>query len=170
MLLESVKPLAKTKTSACKCLSIQMPETPLATPKDSGQVIWNLLSNAIKFTHPNGNVKIELGQSDAQVKIAKDDGIDRIDHEFWRAFFDQFIACPDNAQFWVVWELAYRSPIVVEMHNGTIEVYSEGLNSERYFTSFYCQIKKRLCQTLLNHKTTPVKQKTFKHTRLNSKV
>ncbi|MGE3775171.1 MAG: response regulator [Gammaproteobacteria bacterium] len=101
------------------------------------QVIGNLLNNAIKFTEPGGRVAVELTQPDARTACVKI--IDRgrgISPEFLPHIFDTFRqeeSAPNRAHEGMGLGLAIVRKLV-DMHGGTVEVHSAGLNQGATFT------------------------------------
>jgi PAS domain S-box-containing protein len=136
--VESIKPLAQDKRIRLQMIVDSSADTIVGDAERLKQVIWNLLSNAIKFTPPNGNVCIELGRTDNHVKITvKDDGIG-IQPEFLPRVFDHFSQA-DGSTTRSYGGLGVGLAIVksiVEMHNGSIEVESNGINQGTTFTVF----------------------------------
>jgi CheY-like chemotaxis protein len=98
--------------------------------------MWNLLSNAVKFTPSGGTVRVTLLQAygDVVVRVA-DSGIG-IPAEFLPHVFDRFRQADSSTTrrhggLGLGLSIARQ---LVEMHGGTIEVWSEGLDMGATFT------------------------------------
>ena len=114
---------------------------PAASPVacDAGrmqQVVWNLLTNAIKFTPRSGVVQIVLSRelSAASIQV-RDDG-QGISPEFLPYVFDRFRQA-DSSMRRKIGGLGLGLSIVkhiVEMHGGTVEAASAGLDLGATFT------------------------------------
>jgi signal transduction histidine kinase/ActR/RegA family two-component response regulator len=93
------------------------------------QVFWNLLSNAIKFTPNKGYIGVHIGgESEIEIKIS--DSGQGIKKEFLPYVFERFRQA-DNSYTRQFGGLGLGLAIVrhlVELHNGTITVESEGEN------------------------------------------
>jgi CheY-like chemotaxis protein len=108
----------------------------LGDPGRLQQVMWNLLSNAVKFTPSSGTVRVTLLQAygDVVVRVA-DSGIG-IPAEFLPHVFDRFRQADSSTTrrhggLGLGLSIARQ---LVEMHGGTIEVWSEGLDMGATFT------------------------------------
>jgi two-component system CheB/CheR fusion protein len=114
-------------------LSVRGADAPVWLDADRtrvGQVIANLLINAAKFTNPRGRVEIALDHSgnDAVVSVT-DTGIG-IAPEIIERLFDPFVQAGtslDRTQGGLGLGLALVKGLV-ELHGGSVEVRSEGLN------------------------------------------
>ncbi|MDZ7962937.1 MAG: ATP-binding protein [Aulosira sp. DedQUE10] len=108
------------------------------------QIIWNLLSNAIKFTSPSGKVEIRLAKVEekfkgnltnyAQIQVI-DTGIG-ISADFLPYVFDRFRQA-DSSSTRMHGGLGLGLAIVrhlVELHGGTVQVYSPGEQQGATFT------------------------------------
>jgi len=100
------------------------------------QVVINLVSNAIKFTPPGGRVGVDVAGSDGQVLIAvRDTGLG-ISPESQQLIFEPFrqagpkVTGPEGG-LGLGLTIARQ---IVELHGGTIDVYSEGIGSGSRFT------------------------------------
>lgn len=92
------------------------------------QIIWNLLSNAVKFTPEEGWVKVEVKRVDSRVQISVSDSGTGITPEFLPYIFDRFRQA-DGSTTRIHGGLGLGLSIVkhlVQLHNGTVEVASEG--------------------------------------------
>lgn len=112
-------------------LTVDIPDEPIWLPGDFtrlSQIVSNLLTNAAKYTPTNG--KIELSAAIAQDRVCisvKDNGVG-IPDELRERIFDLFAQATgpdDRARDGLGIGLALVRKLV-EMHNGTIEVASDG--------------------------------------------
>jgi signal transduction histidine kinase len=86
--------------------------------------VWNLLSNSVKFTPPDGRVDITLDQVGSNARITVRDTGKRISPEFLPYVFDRFRQ-ESNKSGGMGLGMAITKNLV-ELHGGTIEVYSAG--------------------------------------------
>ena len=105
-------------------------------PVRLGQVISNLLNNAAKYTPVGGNIDLRVVRDGGHVKIeVSDDGVG-LPTESQSSIFDLFVRVPsrdDGSQggLGIGLTLAKR---LVELHEGTIEVHSDGSGRGSRFT------------------------------------
>ncbi|MDQ6619771.1 MAG: ATP-binding protein [Pseudomonadota bacterium] len=126
--LETVRPAADAKG-----IRIDSALDPKAGPiaGDPGrlqQVVWNLLSNAIKFTPKEGKVQVVLERVDSHIEIAIADTGIGIDPDFLPHVFERFRQA-DGSSTRQHGGLGLGLAIVkhlVELHGGTVDVYSAG--------------------------------------------
>ena len=100
------------------------------------QVVWNLLTNAVKFTPQNGQVEVRLQRIDAQAQIQVIDKGKGIIPEFLPHVFDYFRQA-DSTTTRVFGGLGLGLAIVrhlVQLHGGTVSVYSAGEGQGATFT------------------------------------
>lgn len=100
------------------------------------QIFWNLLSNAIKFTPSGGHVKVDLLMEVPFVKVIVSDTGKGINSEFLPHIFDYFRQ-EDSTTTRKFGGLGLGLAIVrnlVELHGGTVEAHSSGLNQGASFT------------------------------------
>ena len=92
------------------------------------QVVWNLLANAIKFTPTGGRVNIAVTAADRSVRIEVRDTGQGIESEFLPHVFERFrqAGLPAGAHGGLGLGLAIVRHLV-ELHGGTVTVYSAGL-------------------------------------------
>jgi signal transduction histidine kinase len=100
------------------------------------QVVINLVSNAIKFTPQGGRVGVDVSRSDGQVLIAvRDTGLG-ISPESQQQIFEPFrqagpkVTGPEGG-LGLGLTIARQ---IVELHGGTIDVFSDGIGSGSRFT------------------------------------
>ncbi len=108
----------------------------LADPSRLQQIFWNLLSNAIKFTPSAGSVAIRLRAVDSHLQIQVSDSGIGIASDFLPHVFDYFRQADGSStrsQGGLGLGLAITRRLV-ELHGGTIEVESPGLNQGSTFT------------------------------------
>jgi signal transduction histidine kinase len=126
----SLKVTAGAKNVSVAVASEPVPGTVYGDPARLRQVIWNLVGNAIKFTPPGGQVRVSVrpDASSAVVEVA-DTGIgipkDLLPHVFER--FKQ----GDSSLTRRFGGLGLGLAIVrhlVELHGGTVEAHSAGLD------------------------------------------
>lgn len=99
------------------------------------QVVWNLLSNAIKFTPDGGKVSLSLRRDGDRAIIRVSDTGAGISPDFIDHVFERFRQAGDQSHHTA--GLGLGLAIVrhlVEGHNGTVEVESEGLGKGATFT------------------------------------
>ena len=98
--------------------------------------MWNLLSNAIKFTPKNGRVQIRLERVNSHIEITVSDTGIGIEPEFLPYVFDRFRQA-DSSRTRKFGGLGLGLAItrnLVELHGGTIHVFSEGTGHGTTFT------------------------------------
>ena len=93
------------------------------------QVVGNLLSNALKYTPRGGSVRVEMVSRDGWTQLTVADDGTGIAPEMLKSIFDQFVQVDrtlDRADggMGVGLTLVRR---LVELHGGSIQVHSEGL-------------------------------------------
>jgi signal transduction histidine kinase/ActR/RegA family two-component response regulator len=100
------------------------------------QVVWNLLANAIKFTPKEGHIEVRLERVNSHVELSVSDTGQGITQEFLPYVFDRFRQA-DPTMTRVHGGLGLGLAIVrhlVELHGGTVEVFSEGDGRGSKFT------------------------------------
>lgn len=134
--LESLYPSIKSKGINLKSNFDSEASIVWGDPDRLQQVMWNLLSNAIKFTPNGGAVEVSVSriESNAQIRV-RDDG-QGINPEFLPFVFDRFSQA-DGSSTRKFGGLGLGLAIVrhlVEMHGGTVQVESAGINCGTTFT------------------------------------
>jgi PAS domain S-box-containing protein len=134
--VESVSPLV---TSRRHELKISVPAEPLWLKGDSTrleQLVSNLLTNSARYTHPGGHIEIEaLRRDDTVVIHVRDDGIG-ISSDLLPDVFDLF-SQSERAADRETGGLGIGLTLVkaiAEMHGGSVEAKSEGLDRGSEFT------------------------------------
>lgn len=100
------------------------------------QVLWNLLGNAVKFTPPHGRISINLRRDVQHVSIRIEDSGEGIAPEFLPHVFERFRqadAGPTRRHGGLGLGLAITQQLV-ELHGGSIDVQSAGLQKGAIFT------------------------------------
>ena len=133
--MESLKPTAETKNVR---LAVEMPPTMPRIPADARrvqQILWNVLHNAVKFTRTGGQVAVCATTDAGWVRIQVADTGQGIPPEFLPYVFDRFRQA-DSSSTREAWGLGIGLSIakhLVELHGGTIEAFSAGLNQGATF-------------------------------------
>jgi PAS domain S-box-containing protein len=107
-----------------------------ADPDRLQQVVWNLLSNAIKFTPRSGRVELRMEGGDQLVRITVSDNGKGIEPEFMPYVFDRFRQSDSSSsrRFGGLGLGLALAKQLVELHGGTIEAMSGGLDRGATFT------------------------------------
>lgn len=134
--IETIRPAAEAK--AIQLRSVLDPAAgPISGDADRlQQVVWNLLSNAVKFTHKGGWVQICLERVNSHVEIVVSDSGQGISSDFLPYVFDRFQQA-DSKTTRSYGGLGLGLAIVrhlVELHGGSVAVYSTGLGKGATFT------------------------------------
>ena len=135
MAIESVRPAAEAKNIRLQKI-IDSNAIVSGDPDRLQQVVWNLLSNSIKFTPKDGRVQIRLERINSHVEITVEDNGIGIDAETLPFIFERFRQS-DSSTTRKYGGLGLGLAIVrhlVELHGGTIQAESEGLNKGAAFT------------------------------------
>ena len=110
--------------------------TPISgDPERLQQILWNLLSNAVKFTGRGGRVQVRLARVNSHVEVSVSDTGVGISPEFLPHIFERFRqadAGTTRERGGLGLGLAIARQLV-EMHGGTIDVASGGLNQGSTF-------------------------------------
>jgi PAS domain S-box-containing protein len=100
------------------------------------QILWNLLHNGVKFTPNGGYVRVGAEPNGATVRVEISDNGQGIAPDFLPHVFERFRQA-DASTTRRAWGLGLGLSIakhLVELHGGTIAVYSEGLGQGSRFT------------------------------------
>jgi PAS domain S-box-containing protein len=107
-----------------------------ADPARLQQIVWNLLSNAIKFSPEGGTVEVETSQVESSFRLIVRDHGKGISAEFLPRIFERF-SQQESSSTKNYGGLGLGLAIVkqlVELHHGSIEVFSAGENLGATFT------------------------------------
>ena len=132
--VDSIMPAADAK--GVRIEMVLDPEAPISgDPERLQQVMWNLLSNAVKFTNRGGKVQVRLERVHSHVEVTvSDTGIgispDFLPHVFER--FRQGDAGISRQRGGLGLGLSIARQLT-EMHGGTIDVSSGGVNQGATF-------------------------------------
>ena len=105
-------------------------------PNRLQQIFWNLFSNAAKFTPEGGHVRVEAKRTELGTRISVSDSGVGITPEFLPYIFDRFRQA-DGSTTRVHGGLGLGLSIVkhlVQLHQGSVEVESQGKNKGACFT------------------------------------
>jgi signal transduction histidine kinase/DNA-binding response OmpR family regulator len=133
--MESLKPAAETKDVR---LAVERPAALPRIPADARrvqQILWNVLHNAVKFTRPGGQVAVRASADDGWARIQVADTGQGIPPEFLPYVFDRFRQA-DSSSTREAWGLGIGLSIakhLVELHGGSIQAHSAGLNQGATF-------------------------------------
>jgi len=114
-------------------LTVEMPDNMIhlnADPNRLAQILSNLLNNSVKYTPPGGSIKLSCQCEGTQIVLAvKDNGVG-VPAEMQTAIFDMFAQIDRSIERGYA-GLGIGLTLVkslVEMHEGKIEVHSDGIN------------------------------------------
>jgi PAS domain S-box-containing protein len=134
--VEVVRPAAELKQIDLRSQLDQAPMKFLCDASRLRQIVWNLLQNAIKFTPEGGRVTLRVEQAGGRVRIIVSDTGSGIEPEFLPIMFDRF-SQKDMSRTRRHGGLGLGLALVkqlVELHGGTIEAASEGIDKGATFT------------------------------------
>jgi PAS domain S-box-containing protein len=133
--LDAIAPAAEAK--GIRLESVLDPQaTPISgDPERLQQILWNLLTNAVKFTNRGGRVQVRLERVNSQIEVVVSDTGIGIAPEFLPHVFDRFRqADTGTAREWGGLGLGLSiARQLTEMHGGTIEAFSDGINQGASF-------------------------------------
>jgi CheY-like chemotaxis protein/anti-sigma regulatory factor (Ser/Thr protein kinase) len=131
---------AMTPAADAKGVRLETVLDPAATPISGDperlqQVMWNLLSNAVKFTNRGGKVQVRLERVNSHIEVAVSDTGIGIAAEFLPYVFERFRQADagitrERGGLGLGLSIARQ---LTEMHGGTIEVSSGGVNQGATF-------------------------------------
>jgi PAS domain S-box-containing protein len=133
--IETARPAAEAKKMRLQAV-VSSTGTVMGDPHRLQQVVWNLLSNAVKFTPKGGRVQVLVERRDSSVDITVADTGQGIPKDFQSHIFERFRQV-DGGTTRAHGGLGLGLAIVrqlVEMHGGTIQVFSEGTDRGSSFT------------------------------------
>ncbi|MDB4988715.1 MAG: domain S-box protein, partial [Myxococcaceae bacterium] len=133
--LETVRPAAEAKNIVLQPV-LAMGGVVMGDAHRLQQVVWNLLSNAVKFTPRGGQIRVHVAARDSSVELIVADTGQGIASEFLPHVFERFRQ-QDGGTARVHGGLGLGLSIVrqlVELHGGTVSVYSAGIGRGASFT------------------------------------
>lgn len=134
--VEAVRPSFEAKNLRVEKVLEAEACTVAGDPNRLQQILWNLLSNAVKFTPNNGTIRIELKRCEERICVSVSDSGIGIKKDFVPYIFDRFRQA-DGSTTRVHGGLGLGLSIVkhlVQLHDGSVEVASEGSNLGATFT------------------------------------
>src|SRR5581483_1011169 len=120
-------------------LELDLPAEPVylhADPVRLGQVVANVLNNAAKYTEPGGHIRLSASRKGGHAEIEVADNGIGIPPEDQQRIFDLFVragSSHERAQGGLGIGLTLAKQLV-NLHNGSIEVHSEGHGRGSRFT------------------------------------
>ncbi len=133
--LETVRPAAEAKSIQLRA-TFTADETVMGDAHRLQQVAWNLLSNAVKFTPRGGRIQVLVERQDASLELTVADTGVGIAMDFQPHVFERFRQA-NGATTRSHGGLGLGLSIVrqlVELHGGTVSVFSEGEGRGASFT------------------------------------
>jgi PAS domain S-box-containing protein len=135
----AVETTAPAIEAARHALELDLPSEPLPVRGDAqrlAQVLSNLLSNAARYTPPGGSISVRARVEENQAVVRVRDSGRGIEPDMMERIFDMFVQGRAPLQrisggLGVGLALARR---LAEMHGGTVEARSEGVNRGSEFT------------------------------------
>jgi PAS domain S-box-containing protein len=134
--VDAVRPAAEAKAIQLQLLLDPAADHVQADATRMQQIIWNLLANAIKFTPTGGFVQLKLDRVESRAQVTVTDTGEGISPEFLPYIFNRFQqgdGTTTRRHGGLGLGLAIARHLV-EMHGGTIEAASEGLDKGATFT------------------------------------
>jgi PAS domain S-box-containing protein len=134
--VDAVRPAAEGKDIQLQLLLDPAADHVQADATRMQQIIWNLLANAIKFTPRRGFVQVKLDRVESRAQVTVTDTGQGISPDFLPFIFNRFQqgdGTTTRRHGGLGLGLAIARHLV-EMHGGTIEAASEGLDKGSTFT------------------------------------
>jgi CheY-like chemotaxis protein/two-component sensor histidine kinase len=134
--VQSVAPTAAAKSVKLELVPSTAANLVIGDAARLKQVIWNLLSNAVKFTPAGGSVSVSLEPAGSDMTINVTDTGAGIEPAFLPYVFERFRQA-DASTTRRHGGLGLGLSIVkqlVELHGGTVEAHSEGIDHGSRFT------------------------------------
>jgi len=134
--VDAVRPAAEGKDIQLQLLLDPAADHVQADATRMQQIIWNLLANAIKFTPKGGFVQVKLDRVGSTAQVTVTDTGEGISPDFLPYIFNRFQqgdGTTTRRHGGLGLGLAIARHLV-EMHGGTIEAASEGLDKGAKFT------------------------------------
>lgn len=128
--VQAVKPAADAKGIHIEMVEDSQVAAISGDPDRLQQVVWNLLSNAVKFTHRGGRIQVRVERIDSHLDLVVSDNGVGIAPAFLPHVFESFRqqdATPSRERGGLGLGLAIARQLV-EMHGGTIDAVSAGLD------------------------------------------
>jgi PAS domain S-box-containing protein len=133
--LDVVRPAAEAKNIRLQVILGTKLGPVAGDPDRLQQVFWNLLSNAIKFTPKAGRVQVRLERVNSHVEVSVSDTGQGISAEFLPYVFERFHQAHDKTKREGGLGLGMAiTRQLVELHGGTINVFSPGEGQGSTFT------------------------------------
>jgi PAS domain S-box-containing protein len=154
--LETVRPAAAAKDIRLQ-VTLDSSCTVMGDTYRLQQVVWNLLANAVKFTPKGGRVQVLVERRDSSAEITISDTGQGISPDFQPHVFERFRQA-DGGTTRAHGGLGLGLSIVrqlVEMHGGTVSVFSEG---EGRGASFTVRLPLAETRRLAVHVPSPLQQ------------
>ena len=134
--VESMKPSAEAKhIQLAADVETALPQIP-ADAHRVQQILWNLLHNAVKFTGTGGSIDARVSHAEGQVRVLVQDTGRGIAPDFLPFVFDRFRQADPTPTRGATWGLGIGLSIakyLVELHGGSIQAASPGLNQGATF-------------------------------------
>jgi len=134
--VDALRPAAEAKSIGIDVSLGAAGECVLGDQNRLQQVFWNLFSNAVKFTPRGGRVRVDAARTDSRLRVSVMDTGIGITPEFLPFIFDRFRQA-DGSPTREHGGLGLGLAIVrhlMDLHEGTVEVESEGKNLGSTFT------------------------------------
>jgi len=134
--VDAVRPAAQGKDIQLQLLLDPAADHVQADATRMQQIIWNLLANAIKFTPKRGFVQVKLDRVESRAQVTVTDTGEGISPDFLPFIFNRFQqgdGTTTRRHGGLGLGLAIARHLV-EMHGGTIEAASEGVDKGATFT------------------------------------
>ena len=134
--IEAIQPAAEAKGVRLQKI---LDTTAVSVPGDPvrlQQVVWNLISNAVKFTPRGGKVQVRVERVNSHIEIVVSDTGQGITADFLPHVFDRFRQAEQSASR-QHGGMGLGLAIVrhlVELHGGSVEASSPGLNQGAMFS------------------------------------
>jgi len=139
VIADSIGALRREATQKNVTLDVQTSEAPLivaADPLRVRQIAWNLLANALKFTPPGGTIRVRLVRDGNDARLDVEDTGQGIDPQTMPHIFEWFRrheSGSDARHGGMGIGLALVRQLV-ELHEGRVEAYSEGVGKGARFS------------------------------------
>jgi signal transduction histidine kinase/DNA-binding response OmpR family regulator len=155
--VEAVRPSFEAKKIRFETLIDEQACLVSGDPNRLQQIFWNLLSNAVKFTPAEGKVRIELKRCEPRIRISVADSGIGINRDFVPYIFDRFRQA-DGSTTRAHGGLGLGLSIVkhlVQLHEGSIEVESDGENRGATFTVSFPIVSRTTANVLTQYAVEP---------------